>query len=98
MKRIDIKCETKKYMTIDELIEMQGKLKRLDKENEEKLRSNLIKNGIVFPLFVWQNKIIDGHQRLAVLRKLRQEGYEIDKVPVVEVHTVMTGWKRKCMN
>jgi len=86
MKKIEIKCETKKYLTIDQLQEMQGKLKRLDKENERKLRNNIIQNGIVFPLFVWQNKIIDGHQRLAVLRKLQQEGYEIDKVPVVEVY------------
>jgi len=70
MKKIEIKCETKKYLTIDQLQEMQGKLKRLDKENERKLRNNIIQNGIVFPLFVWQNKIIDGHQRLAVLRKL----------------------------
>lgn len=86
MKKIEVKCETKKYLTIEQLQEMQGKLKRMDKTNENKLKINIIKNGIIFPLFVWQNKIIDGHQRIAVLRKLKQEGYEIEKVPVVEIY------------
>lgn len=86
MKEIKINCETKEYLEVDKLQELQGRLKRLDKIEKEKLKKNFIKNGINFPIFVWQNKIIDGHQRVKALRELKQEGYKITKIPVVRIN------------
>jgi len=86
VKEIKINCETKEYVAVDELQELQGRLKRLDKIEKDKLKKNFIKNGINFPIFVWKNKIIDGHQRVKVLRELKQEGYKITKIPVVRIN------------
>ncbi len=44
-KEISIKCEAKEYIDIDKLIPFQGKLKAITKENFEKLKRSLIKDG-----------------------------------------------------
>jgi hypothetical protein len=86
MDEIKIKCQGADVRAIDELIEFQGKTKRLPKEKHQQLRNSILKNGFCAPVFVWddggQHKILDGHQRLKVLLRLREEGYNIPLLPV----------------
>lgn len=71
---------------MSELEPLQGNLKSLSEGDYGKLKKSLLKYGIAFPLFVWQRDgktfTVDGHQRDRVLRKMREEGYEVPKVPV----------------
>lgn len=61
-------------------------LKVLSDEDYEKLKESIIENGIYLPFEIWKhngkNFIIDGHQKVKTLRKMRGEGYEIPDVPV----------------
>lgn len=73
-----------KLVDIDSLHAFQGESKDLSLENFEKLRRVLITDGFSFSCHAWSNEgkdwIIDGHQRLSVLRILRDEGYKIPKI------------------
>lgn len=89
MKTIQIKCSAKTTMKIDDLREFQGNLKNLSEANYLRLKNQILKQGFSFPLFVWESDgsrfLLDGHQRLKVLRKLEDEGYEIPEIPVAIV-------------
>jgi DNA modification methylase len=86
-REIPIKCEGNRYLSYDELKDFQGNLKKLTKENLEKLKKSIIQFGWVAPVFVWNgNYIIDGHGRLKALRELIKEGYTIGKIPVVDIY------------
>lgn len=85
---IEIKCDTKDSLRIDELSDLQGNLKKLSKQNAEKLKKQIIEHGFCVPFFVWhdneKNYILDGHQREKVLREMQENGEEIpEKFPVV---------------
>jgi len=71
---------------VDDLVPLQGDLKKLDDVNFNKLRDSLLEKGFRFTLHVWQsdnvNYILDGHQRVHVLQKLKKQGYEIPKLTV----------------
>ncbi|HCX88118.1 MAG TPA: hypothetical protein DG761_08835 [Gammaproteobacteria bacterium] len=86
---IKIACQGADTKAIDELKEFQGSIKKLPKDNFEKLKRAMLEQGFSAPIFVWENAgdnmILDGHQRLAVLLKLRRQGYEIPLLPVVYV-------------
>lgn len=61
----------------------QGNLKSLQKSNYDKIKRSLEKHGFFVPVFVWGERIMDGHQRFVVLDG---EGWELDGgVPVVEI-------------
>lgn len=69
-------------------MEFQGDLKSLSEENYQKLKSEILQTGFAFPIYVWQSKdgvnyILGGHQRTRVLRRLKQENYDVPNVPVV---------------
>ena len=85
-KVIEIKCKGADTLPIDRILEFQGGLKELSKENEKKLRNSILKFGFIAPLFVWDDKgewrLLDGHQRLKTLLKMREEGYDIPLLPV----------------
>jgi len=85
-KKIEIKCKGADTLPIDRILEFQGELKELSKENEKKLRNSILKFGFIAPLFVWDDKgewrLLDGHQRLKTLIKMREEGYDIPLLPV----------------
>ena len=85
-KTIEIKCKGADTLPIDRILEFQGELKELSKENEKKLRNSILKFGFIAPLFVWDDKgewkLLDGHQRLKTLLKMREEGYDIPLLPV----------------
>jgi len=50
-----------------------------------KLRKSIEKYGFRFPIFVWGNMILDGHQRMLVIKKMVSEGWSVGDIPVVEV-------------
>lgn len=78
-------------VNLDDLFSLQGTLKKYKSEILLKLRNSLKKRGIVFPLFVWDDKrgktmwLIDGVHRVMCLRELRDMGYEIPAIPVIKI-------------
>ena len=82
-KTIPCACTSAKRMRLDELTEFQGTLKSLSETDYAKLKQQMIEHGFCVPVFVWQDKILDGHQRLRVLRK---EGWTVKGgIPVDEI-------------
>jgi len=85
-KVIEVKCKGADILPIDRILEFQGGLKELSKENEKKLRNSILKFGFMAPLFLWDDhgewRLLDGHQRLKTLLKMREEGYDIPLLPV----------------
>ena len=84
-KKIKLTCKGSTERNLDDLKNFQGDLKKLDKSECEKLKASILKHGFTFPVFVWENYVLDGHQRLYALSKLLDEGYSIGKLPVVEI-------------
>lgn len=89
MEAVRIECEGSGVLPIEQLVPFQGALKTLSKENYLKLKAELLAEGFSFPVFVWahegSNYIIDGHQRVNTLLKMRDEGYKIPPIPVASV-------------
>ncbi len=88
MKDIRVTCHAADILPIDALLEFQGELKRITKDNLDKLKRSILKHGFTAPIFVWQgvdNHILDGHQRLKALIELRREGYNIPLLPVAYI-------------
>lgn len=88
-KKIVIKCNYTTLEKPEELTFLQGLLKSTTKENLRKLKNSLVKNGFVFPIYVWKDSdkkyIIGGHHRVKALQELLLQGYSIDGVPCVYV-------------
>lgn len=86
MKKIRVECQGADVLSFPDLTPFQGELKDLSKENYDRLRNEIIQRGFSAPFFVWQsegkNYIEDGHQRLRVIEKLAQDGWEIPPLPV----------------
>lgn len=78
-------------MPIDELTPLQGALKTLSKENMTRLSSVIAQEGITEPISIWvdpktkKTMILNGHQRVHTLKKMRDDGW---KVPVIPVNVV----------
>jgi len=90
MEKVLIKCEGKDEVGLDELTDLQGNFKILTEINFNKLRNSLLKYGFSFPFFVYKEKnikyVLDGHQRTNVLKKMREQGFEIpEKFPCIYV-------------
>ena len=85
-KEIKITCKGADLLPFDSLENFQGNLKKLSKQNLDKLKKRIIRDGINVPLFVWRVndwcRILDGHQRLKALQSLREDGYIIPMIPV----------------
>jgi hypothetical protein len=88
-KIINVTCKGSRGVPRRELEGFQGNLVELRQENFKKLRRLIIEKGFRFPVYVWEkeNKIIDGHQRLFVLKHLiENEGYQFPHdVPVCDI-------------
>lgn len=87
---IKIKCKGSTTLHYRDLLAYQGNLKTMSTENYNRLRNNILNNGFAFAISVWLspdgNKILDGHHRLYVIRKMvEEEGYSVGKLPVVEI-------------
>jgi len=66
-----------------DLTPFQGNLKDLDDARYAKLKASILAEGFMAPVFVWQDKILDGHQRTTVLNG---EGWDVEGgVPVIEI-------------
>lgn len=85
VKKIEIKCVGNSTRGLDELKEFQGDLKGLPEENYQKLKGDILTLGFCAPIFIWNNNILDGHQRTKTLKRMREEGFEIPPIPVVNV-------------
>ncbi|MBU0992387.1 MAG: ParB N-terminal domain-containing protein, partial [Proteobacteria bacterium] len=85
MTEINITCKGSKYMPLDQLKNFQGNLKTLPVSELDKLKGSIMKHGFSFPVFVWNDSILDGHQRTFAVKKLMDEGYTIGNIPVVEI-------------
>lgn len=89
-KKIAIKCKAADYKNVNDFVEFQGNLKKLTKKNYDKLKRSILNKGFIAPIFIWKNGskksyILDGHQRLTVLRQLEAEGYIIPDIPVAYI-------------
>ena len=85
MKTIAIRCTAAVNLNLTDLTPLQGELKQLSKQSFEKLKRSILKHGITFPFFIWQdggaNYILDGTQRDRVLVQMAAEGYTIPALP-----------------
>jgi hypothetical protein len=83
---IRIACEGAGLLTVDEMVEFQGDLKTLSKKNYNRLKKEILETGIGFPFRIWRHDskafIIGGHQTKRTLVQMREEGYDIPRVPV----------------
>ena len=88
MKKLKINSAGADLKRLDELLEFQGDIKKLAERSHEKLRKAILRQGFSAPFHIWRkdgestNKILDGHQRLKVLYRLRDDGYKIPPLPV----------------
>ena len=87
MQTVRIESTGAKNVTIDKLIPMQGDLKTLPEENYQRLKSEILNLGFSEPIAVWDQghntySVLNGHQRLLTLNKMRDEGYIIPAIPV----------------
>ena len=88
MADIRVTCQAADLLPVDAILEFQGGLKTVTRENLDKLKRSILRHGFTAPIFVWRgadNHILDGHQRLKALIEFRQEGYDIPLLPVVYV-------------
>lgn len=89
MQKIEIKCKGADLLPVDTIKDFQGKLKRISRDNLERLKRSILKNGFVAPIFIWCNKgqsmALDGHQRIKALLSMREEGYDIPLLPVAYI-------------
>lgn len=87
---IRVTCEAADSLPLDSLENFQGSLKKITKENLEKLKKQIVRNGFNVPFFVWRtnetSKILDGHQRLKALSSLRDDGHSVPNLPVAYIY------------
>lgn len=85
MKQVKITCQGADYAPLDDFIWFQGDLKTLPDENYKKLKKLILKLGFSEPVSIWddgnQKKLLNGHQRILALRKMRDEGYKVPYIP-----------------
>lgn len=85
---IKIKCDKDlKMRNIDEMQDFQGELKELSEDAKEKLKNSIVNMGFRIPIFMWKNKILDGHQRIEAITSLMEEGYTLknNELPYIEI-------------
>jgi hypothetical protein len=88
---LEITCEGATTVPVEELCDLQGNLKDLTEENYVRLRNSMTKYGFSFPVFMWIDSegkkwIIDAHQRLRTLKKMKEEGWVIPPLPADIIH------------
>ena len=87
---IQINCEAKDTLRLEELTEFQGGLKVRENADFEKIERSIRKHGFSFPFFVWKhdgiNYVLDGHGRLGALNRMVAGGEQVPALPVVYVN------------
>jgi hypothetical protein len=85
-KEIKINCKGTAEVDIKELQNFQGNLKELKKPEFDKLKNSILEYGFRFPVFTWNNNLIDGNTRIFVINKLIKDGYILnEKIPIIEI-------------
>lgn len=88
---VRVTCTSTDLIEPEKLIPLQGELKWLEDKQYEKLKASLLRHGFSFPVFGWKHQkkhfVIDAHQRLRAIGKMREDGIELvgGKVPVIWV-------------
>jgi len=90
MQEIKITCKGADTLPIDRLLEFQpAGLKKRGKKELDKIEASIFKHGLFMPFPIWDDhgeyRLLDGHGRLAVLLRLREQGADIPLLPVVPV-------------
>ncbi len=89
MQEIKIKCKGADLLSIDAIMDFQGKLKSISRDNLERLKVSILKNGFIAPIFIWRNEgksmALDGHQRIKALLSMKDDGYDIPLLPVAYI-------------
>lgn len=84
MREIKIKCTGTKFVSLHDLKEFQEDIKKINPHNLNKLKES-IKKSFILPFCIWNNNILDGHQRKKALIDLENEGWIIPELPVIEI-------------
>lgn len=83
---VKIKCTGAATLPIDELHDFQGNLKHLSEDNYKKLKKSIIQLGFSEPCSVWKKDgkywILNAHQRVRTLKRMRDDGATIPDIPV----------------
>jgi len=85
---IKVTCTGATTLPLDAITDFKGSLKYLPHESKRRLIQSIVRHGISFPIFVWESPEdgrfynIDGHQRVSILREMKQKGFEIPPLPV----------------
>lgn len=88
-KTVIVNSTIENRLALSMLTPLQGELKALSDDRAKKLENSILTLGFIYPIFVWENPetaeilVLDGHQRLKVLNKLKDKGYSIPQLPVV---------------
>ena len=88
-KTVIVNSTIQNRLALSMLTPLQGELKALSDDRAKKLENSILTLGFIYPFFVWENPetaeilVLDGHQRLKVLSKLKDKGYSIPQLPVV---------------
>jgi len=97
MRKLLIKCSGTRDVEFNTLKNFQGNLKSMSEGNTAKLCAAILDNGFRIPLFVWGDKIIDGHQRVVALQKIQSSGVDIPRIPVVDIQAKTEEEARKVL-
>jgi len=85
-KEVRVACRGADTAALENLVPFQGDLKYLSEENYGRLKEAILKYGFSFPFAVWKNGgklfLEDGHQREKVLRRMKEEGFRIPRLPI----------------
>ena len=84
-KEIKITCNGSRSVDIGDLQDFQGGLKKIERADLEKLKNSILKYGFSFPVFCWNDNILDGHHRVLATNALIEDGFKIDKIPIVDI-------------
>jgi hypothetical protein len=82
VKQIKVTCDVTDTLPLDSIMEFQGEFKKHDQYDVENIIKSLVKYGINFPFFIWEdagiNRCLDGHGRRIALLQLRDyEGEDV---------------------
>lgn len=83
---IRIACKGAATLDQSKLVEFQGNLKDLTKDNYQRLKKQIVELGFSEPFSVWKqgksHNVLNGHQRLRTIREMIKEGWACPPVPV----------------
>ena len=87
--KVDVVVSGSHKTDVSSFVPFQGKMKTLSSENYEKLKNEILDTGFAFAVHVWKCKgklyLIDGHQRVSTLVRMRDGGIHVPDIPYVIV-------------